>query len=249
MAQNTEFKIFYYTGSPLMKLKSKATQIERDKYIDATSTITIPENAYVVVTNKDEIPLGISKPGEYNINDIQDLYKNVGDGNLTEEFFEYIAGNMIKGDDTERRSGGVYRAVGDLMINPFDSAMVVTESILFEWENPNSKKMYLKIFDTEDWTILCDIPSNDSSFNFDTKAEGLIEGKNYAWVMAPVKGMPQSGTELMVFKMADKNYRKAFNKELKEVNKSSKSDQMRRILKVRVYIDNQVYPIPPYTEL
>jgi hypothetical protein len=67
--------------------------------------------------------------------------------------------------------------------------------------------------------------------------------------MAPVEGMPQSGTELLVFKMADKSYIKSFNKQLKDVERDARNAQMRKILKIRIYIENNVYPIPPYNEL
>jgi hypothetical protein len=232
-----------------MKLKSKTEALKIDANIDASGTLTIPENAYVVLTNKDEIPLGISKAGEYKVADIDNLYKNVDESSLTEEFFEYIAGNMVRSDDVERRSGGVYRAVGDLMINPFDSATVIGKQLTFEWNNPNNKTMYLKIFDAESWDILCDVESTDSVYTIDADEEGLIDGKSYAWVMAPVEGMPQSGTELLVFKMADKSYIKSFNKQLKDVERDARNAQMRKILKIRIYIENNVYPIPPYNEL
>jgi hypothetical protein len=249
IAQQTEYKVFYYSGTPLIKLKSKSESLKRDVVIDAGTTISIPQNAYVVITNKDEVPLGISKPGDYGIKEIESLYKNIGDNNLTEEFFEYIAGNMIRGDEVERKSGGVYRAVGDLMINPYDSATVISSEITFEWSNANQKTMYLKIFEIDTWELLADIPSIDSVYTIKANETGLIEGKEYAWVMAPIEGIPQSGTELLVFKIADKEYLKSFNKQLKDADKNATSDQMRKMMKLRLYIDNNIFPIPPYSEL
>ncbi|HUM89514.1 MAG TPA: hypothetical protein PKV50_08285 [Prolixibacteraceae bacterium] len=249
MGQNSEYKVFYYSGNPLFKAKNKTEKLVRDQVLDQSATLSIPANSYVVLVNKSEVPMGINKPGDYSVSDIKKLYTNMTDSNLTEEFFNYIASSMLESNDKNRRSGGVYRAVGDLMINPFDAAVVVEKTVPFEWNNPNQKQYYFKIFDIETWNMVCDIPTTDSVYNLDIESQKLAEGKEYAWVVTQTSGVPQSGTELFVFTVSGKDFKKDLDKQLKDAEKKSADPQMRRMMKLRVYIDNCIYPIPPYTQL
>ncbi|NLA24787.1 MAG: hypothetical protein GX879_07465 [Bacteroidales bacterium] len=249
MAQKSEYKVFYYSGNPTFKSKNKVEKLVRDQVVEQSATISIPANSYVVLMNKDEVPVGLNKEGEYSIADIKKLYTNMGDSNLTEEFFAYIASSMLDTNDKNRRSGGVYRAVGDIMINPFDAANILDKKIEFEWNNSSGKQQYLKIFDIETWDMICNIPSTDSLYSLDVAEYNLQEGKEYAWIITHTSEIPQSGSELFVFTISDKQFKKDIDKKLKEANKKSKDVQMRKMLKLRVYIDSDIYPIPLYTDL
>lgn len=249
MGQSSEYKVFYYSGNPMFKAKNKTDKLVRDQALDESATLMIPDNAYVVLINKSEVPLGINKPGDYSVGDIKKLYTNMKDSNLTEEFFNYIASSMLDSNDKNRRSGGVYRAVGDIMINPFDAAVIVDNTVPFEFSNPNQKKLYLKIFDIETWEIICDIATTDSIYSVNIEQENLQAGKDYAWVVTQTSGIPQSGTELFVFTVPDKTFKKDLDKKLKDAEKKSQDEQMRKMMKLRVYIDSNIYPIPPFSEM
>jgi len=247
--QNSEYKVFYFSGNPIYKDKAKSEKLVRDQVLPQGSTLSIPQGSYVVLVNKSEVPMGMNKPGDYSVTDIKTLYTNMKESNLTQEFFDYLAQSMVSSNDEQRRSGGVYRAVGDLMINPFDSAVVMTNEIPFEWSNPSGKQYYLKIFDIDTWEMICDIPTSDSTLNLNIVDKKLTEGKKYAWVVSQTQGMPQSGTELLIFTIADKDFRSCMHKKLKEAEKKSENQDMRKMMKLRVLIDSDIYPIPPYSEL
>ena len=46
---------------------------------------------------------------------------------------------MIQENEKARRSGGVYRAVGDILVAPFDEAVLLIDSLTLSWKNPNKR--------------------------------------------------------------------------------------------------------------
>jgi len=241
-AQQSEYKIFYYSGSPKIVKKGAETDLVRDMYISSKSVLKLTTNSYVVLTNKQEVPMGISNPGEYSISDLNEIYKDVGNSNLTEEFFDYIANNMIEEDQKVRRSGGVYRAVGDILKTPFDEAIFITDAVQFDWANPSQKTMYLKIYDTENWDQPYNLATTDSAFvlNFDEKV--FERGHEYAWTVYHGEDHPQQGTILRVFKFADEIWLEDFNAKI-ELIKSGENADMNHIKTIRLYLDNNVFPV------
>ncbi len=186
--------------------------------------------------------MGISNPGEYSITDLNEIYKDVGNSNLTEEFFDYIANNMIEEDKKVRRSGGVYRAVGDILKAPFDEAMFLQDTIEFTWSNPNEKTLYLKIYDIETWDQPYNLAITDSAFTLAYDSEVFEKGKEYAWTIYHNEDHPQQGTILRVFTFADDEWTQEFNSQLEEINQGENED-MNRIKTIRLFIDNNVFPV------
>ncbi len=240
-AQTSEYKIFYFSGKPKVIEKGQEKPLVRDSYISSKSKLKVPGNSYVVLTNKKEVPMGISNPGEYSIADLNEIYKDVGNANLTEEFFDYIANNMIEEDKKVRRSGGVYRAVGDILIAPFDDANCIEKEVRFDWNNPKAKKLYLKIYDVETWEQPYNIETTESSYTLKYDSNIFKKGKDYAWTVYHGKDHPQQGTILRVFRFVDDKWIENFNTQLKEINSGENKD-MNRIKTIRYYIDNNVYP-------
>ena len=241
-AQISEYKIFYFSGSPKVIEKGNESVLKRDSYISSKSKLKVPANSYVVLTNKQEVPMGISNPGEYSITDLNEIYKDVGNSNLTEEFFDYIANNMIEEDKKVRRSGGVYRAVGDILKAPFDEAMFLQDTIEFTWSNPNEKTLYLKIYDIETWDQPYNLAITDSAFTLAYDSEVFEKGKEYAWTIYHNEDHPQQGTILRVFTFADDEWTQEFNSQLEEINQGENED-MNRIKTIRLFIDNNVFPV------
>lgn len=241
-AQESEYKIFYYSGNPKIVKKGVEADLVRDMYISSKSVLKVSGNSYVVLTNKNEVPMGITNPGEYSISDLNEIYKDVGNSNLTEEFFDYIANNMIQEDQKVRRSGGVYRAVGDILKTPFDEAIFITDAVQLDWVNSTGKTMYLKIYDTETWDQLYNLPILDSSYVLTLEDGKLEKGKEYAWTIYHNSDHPQQGTILRVFKFADEDWKSDFENQLEAIT-AGESEDMNHIKTIRLYLDNNVYPV------
>jgi len=241
-AQISEYKIFYFSGTPKLLDKGNETALVRDSYISTKSKLKVPANSYVVLTNKQEVPMGISNPGEYSIADLNEIYKDVGNSNLTEEFFDYIANNMIEEDKKVRRSGGVYRAVGDILKAPFDEAIFIMDTVQFDWSNPNEKTLYLKVYDIETWDQPYNMATTDSTFTLVYDPEVFEKGKEYAWTVYHGEDHPQQGTILRVFKFADDEWMQEFDMQLDEIQNGENED-MNHIKTIRLYLDNNVYPV------
>ena len=186
--------------------------------------------------------MGINKPGVYSIADLNEIYKNVGNSNLTEEFFDYIANNMIQEDEKVRRSGGVYRAVGDILLSPFDEAVFIRDTIALNWSNPNQKSIYLKIYDAETWEQPYNLLLTDSIYNLVFDDAKFTRGKEYAWTVYHGKDHPQQGTILRVFTFADETWKLDFNSKLHEIQKGENPD-MNKIKTIRLFLDGNVYPV------
>jgi hypothetical protein len=189
--------------------------------------------------------MGINTPGSYSITDLNKIYQNVGNSNLTAEFFDYIANNMIQEDEKVRRSGGVYRAVGDILETPFDGAMFITDEVRFDWANPNQKPLYLKIYDTENWDQPYNILLTDSTYVLNLNDGKLIKGKEYAWTVYHGEDHPQQGTILRIFAFADDTWKANFNSKLAEIQAGPNPD-MNRMKTIRLYLDNSIFPSPEF---
>jgi hypothetical protein len=242
IAQESEYKVFYFSGNPKIVDKGKEVTPVRDSYISSKSVLKLPANSYVVLTNKKEVPMGISNPGSYSIADLNKIYQNVGNSNLTEEFFDYIANNMIQEDQKVKRSGGVYRAVGDILKTPFDEAIVITDEVRLDWANPNGKTLYLKIYDAENWEQPYNMATTDSTFTVVFDETKFAKGKQYAWTVYHGEDHPQQGTILRVFTFADDSWKTNFNQQLTEINQGESTD-MNKIKTIRLYLDNNVWPM------
>lgn len=241
-AQVSEYKVFYFSGNPKIVDKGVTTNLVRDAFITSKSVIKIPANSYVVLTNKSEVPMGISTAGDYSITDLNKIYQNVGNSNLTEEFFDYIANNMIQENQKVKQSGGVYRAVGDILKTPFDEAVVLSDNIRLDWNNPNAKNLYLKIYDAETWEQPYNLALTDSTYTVSFDPAIFVKGKQYAWTVYHGEDHPQQGTILRVFTFADDAFKTDFNMQLKEIMKGESAD-MNKIKTLRLYLDNNVFPV------
>jgi len=238
----SEYKIFYFSGSPKVVVNNKETPLVRDSYISTKSSLKVPANSYVVLTNKKEVPMGISTPGSYSIADLNKIYQNVGNSNLTEEFFDYIASSMIEEDQKVKRSGGVYRAVGDILKTPFDEAIIITDAVKLDWVNSSGKTLYLKIYDAETWEQPYNLETTDSTYTVVFDESKFVRGKQYAWTVYHGEDHPQQGTILRVFTFADDTWKANFNSQLEEI-KTGESTDMNEIKTLRLYLDNNVWPV------
>ncbi|MBQ3832101.1 MAG: hypothetical protein II815_02900 [Bacteroidales bacterium] len=242
-AQTSEYKVFYFSGSPKIVDKKVETNLVRDSYISSKSSLKVPAGSYVVLTNKNDVPMGINTPGTYSVPDLNKIYEDVGNSNLTQEFFNYIANNMIQNSQKERKSGGVYRAVGDIIRDPFDDAMVIENYVVLNWANPKQKKLYLKIYDEESGEPVIDnYATTDSAFvvKFDEKI--YQKGKKYSWIVSPTSSDPDQGTILRTFTFADDEWKKEYQKEVDEINKTE-NEYMRKIKLIRLSLEKNIYPI------
>ncbi len=241
-SQDSEYRVFYFSGKPKIVEKNKEIEIKRDIYLSPKSILKIPENSYVVLVNKKEVPVGISNPGNYSVEDLNKIYKNVGSSNLTEEFFEYIAKNMIDENQKTRKSGGVYRAVGDILKNPFDEAVLIGDEISFEWNNPRQKYYYFKVYDTESWELKLNYRTNDSIYLLKYDPALYKKGTVYAWTVYHDIDHPQQGTVLRTFTFADDATLEKCNKTIAEY-KQKYSPDYAKIEIIRFFIDNNFYPM------
>lgn len=241
-AQQSEYKVFYFSGSPKIQQGKKEIPITRDAFIAKDGVLNLPANSYIVLTNGKEIPMGINKPGNYSITDLNKIYENVGNNNLTQEFFDYIANNMIRNDEKARRSGGVYRAVGDILISPFDEAMIIDNKLTFEWKNPKQKKLYLKVYNTENWEQIYNMPITDSTYTLVFDESKLSKSKQYAWTIYHSQEDPEQGTILRVFTFADDKWCKEINNKIEAIASDKNNAEFNKVKIIRLKIDNNVYP-------
>ncbi len=186
--------------------------------------------------------MGINQAGTYTISDLNNIYAKQGNNNLTQEFFNYIANNMIQTNQKERKSGGVYRAVGDIIRDPFDEAMVIENQLILSWANPNKKKLYLKIYDVEAEEQLYNYATTDSAFVIKFDENIFKKGKKYAWIVNSSYSEPDQGTILRTFTFADDNWKEEYQKEVTEINKTD-NEYMRKIKLIRLSLDKNVFPI------
>lgn len=245
LAQDSEYKVFYFSGDPKIVDGRNETSLLRDSYISSKSVLKIPQNAYVVLMNKKDIPIGIKDPGQYSINDLNKLYSELGQTNITAEFFDYISKNILEEKDRVRRSGGVYRAVGDIVKDPFDEAVVISEEIKFEWRNPNQRPLYLKIYDIETWEQPYNIRITDSVYLLKLSDSKLQKNKKYAWTVYNGQDHPMQGTILRVFEFADEKWKNQFISSIREIEKGE-NPEINKIKIIREYMEYNIYPLPEF---
>lgn len=241
-AQTSEYKIFYFSGSPKIVDKKVESNLVRDSYISSKSTLKVPSGSYVVLTNKNDVPMGINTPGTYSVPDLNKIYEDVGNSNLTQEFFNYIANNMIQNTEKERKSGGVYRAVGDNYRDPFDEAMVIDNIVVLTWANPKQKKMFLKVYDEETGEQIYNFATTDSAFVVKYDDQIFQKGRKYSWIVNSTFSDPDQGTILRTFTFADDTWKSEYQKEVDEINKTD-NEYMRKIKLIRLSLDKNIYPI------
>ncbi len=241
-AQESEYKIFYFSGNPVVIEKGKEINIKRDTYLSSKSSIKLPANSYLVLTNKNDIPMGINNPGTYSISDLNKIYQNVGNSNLTQEFFDYIANNMIQENEKVRRSGGVYRAVGDILIAPFDEANFIVDTVMLSWKNPKGNKLFLKIYNPGNWEQIYNFPTTDSVFSLIYEPDKFVKGREYAWTVYHGEDHPQQGTIMRVFTFADEAWKSKINTQLKVIE-NGENVELNKIKTLRLYLDNNIYPV------
>ncbi|HXK81325.1 MAG TPA: hypothetical protein PLO05_04115 [Bacteroidales bacterium] len=249
IAQNEAYSIFYCSGNAELVNHGKSTLIKKGDAIENNSVLSIPKNSYVVIINNENIPLGIDKAGEYKTSDINSLYNILLEQNITEEFFKYIAGNMIREKEIERKASGVYRYVGHpIMKYPFDSAYILTPEIDFVWNSSDKYSLFLKIFDKE-WNLILDMESKDSTYTVNISELGLENGKTYYWVISPFEGMPANGTECLVFSVCENSFIQEFQFKISQIENEQQTEDMRKFLKLMLYLENNIYPVPKYFDL
>ena len=241
-AQTSEYKVFYFSGSPKIVDKKVETNLVRDSYISSKSSLKVPAGSYVVLTNKNDVPMGINTPGTYSVTDLNKIYEDVGNSNLTQEFFNYIANNMIQNSQKERKSGGVYRAVGDNYKDPFDDAMVIENYVLLSWSNPKQKKLYLKVYEEESGEQIYNFATTDSAFVVKYDEKIFEKGKKYSWIVNSNYSDPDQGTVLRTFTFANDAWMSEYKKEVEAINKTE-NEYMRKIKLIRLSLDKNVFPI------
>ncbi|MCF0206481.1 MAG: hypothetical protein HUK15_03540 [Bacteroidales bacterium] len=242
IAQTSEYKIFYFSGSPKIVDKKVESNLVRDSYISAKSELKVPAGSYVVLTNKNDVPMGINTAGTYSVTDLNKIYEDVGNSNLTQEFFNYIANNMIQTNQKERKSGGVYRAAGDIIQDPFDNAMIIENQVILSWSNAKQKKLYLKIYEEETGDQIYNFATTDSIFVLKFNEQIFEKGKKYNWIVTPSFSDPDSGTIMRTFSFANDVWLQEFQKEIDEINKSDNA-YMRKIKLIRLSLDKNIFPI------
>ncbi len=186
--------------------------------------------------------MGINTPGTYSVNDLNKIYEDVGNSNLTQEFFNYIANNMIQNSQKERKSGGVYRAAGDIIRDPFDEAMIIDNQVILKWANPKQKKMYLKIYDEESGEQIYNFATTDSAFVIRYDEQIFQKGQKYSWIVNSTFSEPDQGTIMRTFTFANDAWKEEYQKEVNEINKTD-NDYMRKIKLIRLSLDKNIYPI------
>ncbi len=244
-AQNSEYKVFYFSGEPKMQVGNRSVDLVRDAPIPPNAVLDIPQGAYVVLLNSKDMPMGFDKPGKYSISDIGKVFSQIGGTNITAEFFDYISQNIVEDRDRVRRSGGVYRAVGDIIKDPFDEAIFLNKSVTFHWRNTNKRPLYLKVYDIETWEQPYNIRTTDSTYVISLDDGKLETGKQYAWTVYHGKDHPQQGTILRVFTFADEDWKSNFNQTVSEIEEGENPD-LNKIKMIREYIDNNIYPVPEF---
>lgn len=241
-AQTSEYKVFYFSGNPKVLEKKVESKLVRDSFISSKSSLVVPEGSYVVLTNQSEVPMGINKAGTYSIKDLNDIYAKAGSNNLTKEFFDYIANNMIQSNEKERRSGGVFRAAGDIIKDPFTDAMVLDNQLILSWSNPKQKKLFLKIYELESGEQIYNFATTDSAFVVKYDENIFKKGVKYEWIVNSSYNDPDQGTILRTFTFANDEWKKEYETEVNEINKTD-NDYMRKIKLIRLSLDKNIFPI------
>ena len=185
--------------------------------------------------------MGIT-PGTYSVTELNKIYEDVGNSNLTQEFFNYIANNMIQSNQSVRKSGGVYRAAGDIIRDPFDDAMIIGNQVILTWANPKQKKLYLKIYEEESGEQLYNYATTDSAFVVKFDEQIFKKGMKYSWIVNSTFSEPDQGTIMRTFTFANDAWKSEYEKEVNEINKTD-NDYMRKIKLIRLSLDKNIYPI------
>jgi len=241
-AQTSEYKVFYFSGNPKVIDKKVESNLVVDSYLSAKSTLKIPKGSVVVLTNKNDVPMGFKDEGTYSISDLNAIYAKSGSSNMTQEFFNYIANNMIQNNQKERKSGGVYRAVGDIIRDPFDDAMIMENQVLLSWANPKQKKLYLKVYDEESGEQIYNFATTDSAFVVKYDEKIFQKGKKYSWIVNSTFSDPDQGTILRTFTFADDAWKTEYQNQVNEINKTT-NEYMRKMKLIKLSLDKNIYPI------
>jgi hypothetical protein len=245
LAQDSEYKVFYFSGEPKMQIGNKSVELIRDSYIPSNAVLDLKDGSYVVLLNSKDVPIGFDKQGKYSLSDIGKVFSQIGGTNITAEFFDYISQNIVEDTERIRRSGGVYRAVGDIIKEPFDEAIFLNRSVTLHWKNPNKRPLYLKIYDIETWEQPYNIRTTDSIYVISLEEGKLETGKQYAWTVYHGKDHPQQGTILRVFTFADEDWKNNFNETVRDIESGDNPD-FNKIKLIREYMDNNIYPVPEF---
>ncbi|HQP03281.1 MAG TPA: hypothetical protein PLP11_01640 [Bacteroidales bacterium] len=250
-AQNTEFKVYFSAGNVYLKNKGASSYVTRDTPLAENSVICISRDAYVVLINKAEMPMVISEEGEYSMRKITNLYSKLKESNLTDEFFAYIAGQMFKSEDKKYVGGGVYKMVEPEMEGfskkPDPGSCIMDTVINFEWFYYVGETTYLKIVDAKNDSLVCVISTSAYSASLSISTCNLIRGKTYLWSVEDTPGLVKEKESLSVLKLAGPDDISDFNARLLEIENTVSNPKMRKLAKIRLYVDNNIYPMPDYS--
>ena len=178
-SQNNNFKVFYSQGNAIIITGKQKKPAQRDMTIKDGQVLKLEKNTSVILIATDGTALPLSFAGSYPFKNLLKLLDE-NSKSLTNRYFTYVVQEMAEAHEKpeDKLTGGVYRAE-KLMRMPFDSCLVIQDSIRFSWAHGvSSDLLFLTLWDQNGRNIFSK-PLRDTTFNHKVSHENT--DLTYKW--------------------------------------------------------------------
>ncbi|MCX6258349.1 MAG: hypothetical protein NTW49_10710 [Bacteroidia bacterium] len=213
-AQNTGFfMIFSASGeATLTRNGVLLAQPAREKL--ANGNILHIGNGTVVLLDKNNKRVTITKQGDYSFTDIQHLFEQAN-ASIANKYLVYIWEKMANVTVNASRKGGVVRGENEFLFPP-DSAVVFSDTLVFKYLNQEGLRWKLSIEDISE-KLITEYYSAGSLIIITKPAANWWKPGTFKWNLN-IPGEKSSGPCL--FTIADAAARKAFLTEWKQITEA-----------------------------
>ena len=222
-AQNHLFKVFYVTGEVSISQKSQSGNLTKDQLIYSGDKIKISEKSTLVLLNTENKPLVIEKDGSYSTKNISNLYADINNENISQKYFNYVVEEFMHHQAEKKYTGAVSRGKGLSMRRPFDSCIIMSNQIIFQWNNPEQIDYWFFIY-TIDGKRIFESQGKDSEIIIYTDKTELKKGNAYLW-MVSVNQFPAKDDLLNIFSLASEDQVHLFTNEMNAIKERFISEE------------------------
>jgi hypothetical protein len=191
-AQTDIYYVFYSDGDVSAFGKNQSIRIKAKQKLNDFQYLQIGSRSSVILINQDGIPSKFDKEGIYVIKNLNKYFKS---DPITSKYFKFIWEEIeLKPHDRYSSNLNVVAATNrgkeekeyPWMLCPFDSTIVVNDSVFFTWTDPKGKGFFsLFVYDyQDDWKILLKKEVSSTFITLNTRDLGLQPGKDYAWIVS-----------------------------------------------------------------
>jgi hypothetical protein len=177
MAPQGQMMIFNSTGNVILVRGKTEHKLLRGMEMLPGDQIRL-HSGTVILVNRTEKRVSLSKPGNYSYTQVQKLMSKA-EASSSIRYFVYVWESMQGTERKAQVAGGVVRGEPFQHL-PFDSARVLSDTILFQWINPAGIRQHFTLTNAQG-TILFADTLQDSMLLITQKKLQIIMPGTYHW--------------------------------------------------------------------